>query len=554
MAEKDNVSPVPNKRGRPPKKKASETNTVQTNKDNTESYEYGSYHGRVALSNYYFGLNIFDYCSPEQLAELVKDPMANNEFLRKLSLVLYGTNGTFSNSVDYMVAMPTLDRVVVPYGRSEKKKKKNRALMESTLDTIKDKEFVRDALFRMMVEGTAFYYFETNTRPLNNQKFLSDYEVETIYEINDLGINASVISLPADYTKIVGKKNSNYVIAFNLDYFNFSTGESVENKLRKYPKEIRDAYNAKNKNSNQNRKGNWVVLDSNKTIVCKIKSKQDEPWGRPLVIAAITDILYGDYFTQTKRNVLDEINNRIIYQTFPEGKDKGTSALTKTQQQRQHDAVKSAVLNKNNLGGTSFFSVAAGTKIDAIQAANTDIFDSKYESNLNDKISLDIGLAGGLLNGVGSGSYSAQHENLQLVSAQIFQYLESIEYELNKVINKNIVKDSSNKVSVNYLRITHVNKTDMVAYAKELYLQGKGSLSLWAAAVGIKPDVFFALLDQELEDDIENKYPVHMTSFTYNGNNGDNKGGRPVEKDSTVETTITTRANGSNDAPKPSTD
>ena len=297
-----------------------------------------------------------------------------------------------------------------------------------------------------------------------------------------------------------------------------------------------------------------MVLDSNKTIVCKIKSKQDEPWGRPLVIAAITDILYGDYFTQTKRNVLDEINNRIIYQTFPEGKDKGTSALTKTQQQRQHDAVKSAVLNKNNLGGTSFFSVAAGTKIDAIQAANTDIFDNKYESNLNDKISLDIGLAGGLLNGVGSGSYSAQHENLQLVSAQIFQYLESIEYELNKVINKNIVKDSSNKVSVNYLRITHVNKTDMVAYAKELYLQGKGSLSLWAAAVGIKPDVFFALLDQELEDDIENKYPVHMTSFTYNGNNGDNKGGRPVEKDSTVETTITTRANGSNDAPKPSTD
>ena len=94
----------------------------------------------------------------------------------------------------------------------------------------------------------------------------------------------------------------------------------------------------------------------------------------------------------------------------------------------------------------------------------------------------------------------------------------------------------------------------MVAYAKELYLQGKGSLSLWAAAVGIKPDVFFALLDQELEDDIENKYPVHMTSFTYNGNNGDDKGGRPVDKDSTVETTIATRANGSNDAPKPSTD
>ena len=45
-----------------------------------------------------------------------------------------------------------------------------------------------------------------------------------------------------------------------------------------------------------------------------------------------------------------------------------------------------------------------------------------------------------------------------------------------------------------------------------------------------------------------------MTSYTYNGNNGDNKGGRPVDKDSMVDTTIATRANGSNDAPKPSTD
>lgn len=549
--EKKSVSPAPKKRGRPPKK-ASEANTVQTN-TNAESYEYNTYIGRVALSNYYFGLNIFDYCSPEKLADLVKDPMANNDFLRQLSIMLYGTNGSYTNSVDYMVAMPTLDRVVVPYGKSENRKKKNRSLMESTLDTIKDREFIRDALFKMMVEGTAFYYFETLTRPIDNQKFLTDFDVNTIVEINDLGINASIISLPTDFTRIVGKKNSNYVIAFNLDYFNLSNGESVEKKLKKYPKEIRDAYNKRNRS--ESTKGNWVILDSNKTMVFKIKSKQDEPWGRPLVIAAIKDILYGDYFTQTKRNVLDEINNRIIYQTFPEGKDKGTSALTKTQQQRQHDAVKSAVLNKNNIGGTSFFSVAAGTKIDAIQAANTDIFDDKYESNLNDKISLDIGLAGGLLNGVGSGSYSAQHENLELVSAQIYQYLESIEYELNKCINYNIIKDKNNKVSVNYLRITHVNKSDMVAYAKDLYLQGKGSLSLWAAAVGIKPDVFFALLDQELEEDIDNKYPVHMTSYTYNGNRyNNNTGGRPVDRDSTVETTIATRANGSNDAPKPSTD
>ena len=86
--------------------------------------------------------------------------------------------------------------------------------MLSTLRTIKDKEVIRDALFKGMVEGVAFYYFETTMRPYTNQKTLSDYDVSTITEINELGINASIISLPVDYTRIVGIKNSSYVLAF----------------------------------------------------------------------------------------------------------------------------------------------------------------------------------------------------------------------------------------------------------------------------------------------------------------------------------------------------
>lgn len=54
----------------------------------------------------------------------------------------------------------------------------------------------------------------------------------------------------------------------------------------------------------------------------KIKCKDSEPWGRSLVIAALEDVLYKDYFTDTKRNVLDELNNKIVHQTFPEGKEK----------------------------------------------------------------------------------------------------------------------------------------------------------------------------------------------------------------------------------------
>lgn len=512
--------------------------------------EFNSYGDRWTYSSlsYFGGLTIFDLYSPEQMAMLVRNPMANNKILREISLILYGMNGTYTHAVDFMTAMPTLDKVIVPHGVSAQKKKRNKELMESTLRTIRDKEIIRDSLFRGMIEGAAYYYFETTNRPVSNKKFMSDYDVHSIIEINDMGVNAAVLSLPADYTRIVGTRNSSYVLAFNLDYFN-ECGENIEKKLRRFPKEIRDAYNQR-KNRGMTG-GNWVQLDSNKTMVLKIRSKHDEPYGRPLVLAAINDIMYNDYFVQTKHNVLDEINNRIIYQTFPEGKEKGTSALTQAQQEKQHKTVKEAVVSKNNRGGLSFFSVAAGTKIQSLDAQNMDIFDDTYESKLSDRISMDIGIAGGLINGVGSGTYSAQTNNLELLAAQIFQWVDQIQTELNKCINANVIRDRKNWVDVHYLRITMVDKSNMVGYCKDLYLQGRGSLTLWAAACGIEPDVFYALLDQELEDDIENKYPVHQTSYTLSSKDTDNTGGRPTT-DNPSDKTIASRSNNGNALPSPS--
>jgi hypothetical protein len=531
---------------RPPNEQLAESNSQKTQPSNN-SYEYNSYNNKLTYNTYYT-FDLFDYYTPEQIMKLVKDPMGNNKLLREISNVLYGTNGVFRNTVDYMVAMPTLDRVIVTYGKNKGKKDTNKQLVDSTLRTIKDKEIVRDALFRGMVEGVAFYYFETTTRPQTLKKNLTDYEVDSIAEINDYGVNAAVISLPADWTKIVGTKNSSYIIAFNLDYFDMGDNEPTESKLRKFPKEIREAYRDRKQNKT---KGNWYVLDNSKTIVHKISSKHEEPWGRPIVLAAIKDILYNDYFTQTKRNVLDEINNRIIYQTFPEGKEKGTSALNKTQQKNQHEAVKGAVMNKNNRGGISFFSVAAGTKISSIEAKNTDIFDDKFESKLDDKIAMAMGIAASLLNGVGSGSYAAQQLNLELITGQIFQWVDQIQEELNKCIINNIIQDYKNRAECRYLHITHVNKAEMVTNAKDLYLQGKGSLALWSASVGVPPEVFFALLDEELENDVENKYPPHKTSFTMSGNDSDDKGGRP-ETDNPTDKTMNGRANNGNGLPSPS--
>ena len=285
----------------------------------------------------------------------------------------------------------------------------------------------------------------------------------------------------------------------------------------------------------------------------KIKCKDSEPWGRSLIIAALEDVLYKDYYTDTKRNVLDEINNKIIYETFPEGKDKGTCALSKKQQEDQHNTVKQAIMTKNSKGGTSFFSVAAGTKLDSIDI-DLDIFDSKNESDLNNNISLDLGICASLIGAMSTGNFASGQSNLEMITAQLYTWVYEWQTELNYVINKNIIKDDKNKVEIYYFPTSFVNRKTFFDQMKTLYSEASGSLTFLVASAGIDPDVYFNILDQEIEDGIYEKYKPHQTSWTMSAKEEDstNLGGRPTVDNPTNENTIISKSNNANDLPSPS--
>ena len=558
---------IKRKRGRPSKSQTveinstniSETNSTQTSQSNqtttpSHTYEYNSYFGSIASTDI-FGCNLYDEFTPEEIRSIVKDPIANHDLTRRLAMFVYNSEGVVTNSIDYMVSLPCLDRVI--YGKKrlfgKTKLNKNKDLMLSTLENINDKQFIRDALFTDMNEGNCFYYFEITKKPNDNTKALSDYDVENIVELCDMGMNASIIPLPYEYTKIVGRKNNRNVIAFNLRYFDEKcvTQEERNRKLKKYPSEIRNGYLQWEKGNFAG--NNWLILDNKRTIAHKIKCKISEPWGRPLAIAAIADILYQNEFVDTKRNVLKELNNKIIFQTLPEGKDKGSCALTKNQQQDQHDKVKQAVMTKNNRGGTSFFTVSAGTKIDTLNVDATDIFDNKNESDLTDKIALDLGVAASLLNGSGSGNYSSQQNNLELINAQLYTWIQELQYELNFVINENIIKDKRNKVEVYYLPTSLVNRQQFFDMMKSMYLECGGSYTFLCAASGISPDVYFNILDEEIDNKIFDKYLPHQTSYTLSKKDGDKDGGRPKVDNPTNKNTIQSQSSNGNNQPKPST-
>lgn len=544
---------IKRKRGRPPKNQtnnesiaSSPTSQKVSNSDNN-SFEFNSFYTSSTSLNFssIFNCGIYDYFGKEEIECVFRDPIFYHDVAIRLSNFVYTKNGIVSNSIDYMTALPCLDRIVISKSKKETPTiKKNKELMKSTLELIDDKKFIRDALFTEMVNGIAFYYFDTKQHSVDRNKFMTDYDVENIVEINDLGINANIITLPWQYTKIVGKKNGRYVLAFNLRYFDDFTGETRERKLKKYPKEIVDGYDQRHKKITT---GDWLVLDNDKTLCRKIKCKDSEPWGRSLIIAALSDVLYKDYFVDTKRNVLDEINSKIIYETFPEGKDKGSCALTKSQQENQHNTVKNAVMNKNGRKGINFFSVAAGTKLDSIDVSN-DIFDSKYEPDLNSQISVDLGICASLIGAMETGSYAAGTNNLEMINAQIYTWVYEWQKELNHVINKNIIKNDRSKVEVYYFPTSFVNRKSFFEMMRSLYTECGGSISFLVASTGVDVDAYFAVLDDEISNGIYEKYQPHQTSYTLSKNG---ESGRPTT-DTPTDNTIKSQNNNGNNLPSPS--
>lgn len=430
----------------------------------------------------------------DDIKKFAHNPQLHIKNIRKVCRWAYYENGSVMTSVNYLKTMFTLDKVV--YSKSKTKRKKKfenaRQLMQQTLDNIRYKEVIRDNLFNDMVEGMDFKYFEI-TKSVFADKHLDDIDTLNIVEINELGVKCAVINLPVDYCRIVGRKNGSPIVAFDLRYFDGMVEDDKRRKLQAFPKEIREAYS---KYSTRNNIKPWKVLNNDNTMVTKINCKAINPYGVPLMICALDDVLYADYFTSTKRNVLDQLNNQIIYQTFPEAKD-GRCTLTESQQKNQHNVVKDAITTKQNKYGKSFFSLAAGTKLNDIKV-DTSIFDEKNENANKSKVPADLGIASSVLDGNSTGNYAVATLNLELVAGNVYDWINMFVTELNKCINANIIKDKKLYMECAILPVTFVNRDKQVKYMTDLYARGKGSLTAWIASTGWDSDVYLSLMDYEL--------------------------------------------------------
>lgn len=519
-------------------------------------YEFNTTLGASYLNMISYGAKQTAPYSVEQITEMARDPMRYITQLRQWAKWAYYSNGTVTTAIDSLVSLHSLDYVVVAKpkkaGAGRKGYRDSMDKMNSVLRSMRYKEVIREGLFHDANEGMYVGYMETRTVPVEKKLALTDMDIQGITEINSSGVNCAVISLPVEYTRIVGRRNNCYEVAFDLRYFCGMTEEDRKRKLQGFPREIQEGWR-KYDNGEFPDGACWQRLDWHKTIVTKIKSGQNDPYGVPFAVAALDDIDYAKYFINTKRRVLDTVNNQIYYETFPEGEKKGTSALSQQQQQNQHDTVKQALTQRTNSNGVSFFSLASGTHMDRLPV-DLSLLDEENENAITEDVNEDLGVAAAALGGSSSGNYATATLNLEIVANNVYSWIEALVEELNKCLNYNVIRDGSYRVEFRVLPITFLNREKQVKMFSDLYARGKGSLMAWIAATGINVDDYLSLMDFELDEDFENKYPVHKTSFTITGKDAPdsdvdgNTGNDPPLNASTEST----KANNANESPSPS--
>ena len=532
------------------------TSQIKGSEQNDKTHEFNTSLGASYLNVISYGAKSTAPYSVEDITNMAKNPMFYITELRQWAKWAYYSNGTVTTAIDSLISLHSLDYIIVAKpkkaGVSRKGYRSSMDKMNSVLRSMRYKEVIRDALFHDANEGMYVGYLETRTVPVDDRIALTDLEIQGITEINSAGINCIVISLPVEYTRIIGRRNNCYEVAFDLRYFDTMTEEDRKRKLQGFPRQIQEGWR-RYSNGDFPSGACWQRLDWRRTIVTKIKSGQNDPYGVPFAVAALDDIDYAKYFINTKRRVLDTVNNQIYYETFPEGKEKGTSALSQTQQENQHNTVKQALTQRSNTNGVSFFSLASGTKMDRLPV-DLSLLDESNENAIKEDVNEDIGISAAALSGSSTGNYATATLNMEIVASNVFTWIEALVEELNKCLNYNVIRDGNYRIEFRVLPITFLNREKQVKYFSDLYARGKGSLMAWIASTGMDADDYLSLMDYELEEDFENKYPVHKTSFTVTGKDapdsdvdGNTRTDPPLNA-----STESTKANNGNASPSPS--
>ena len=104
----------------------------------------------------------------------------------------------------------------------------------------------------------------------------------TVKTLRGVGYVDNVMLQPLDlrYCRFEGFANGDYIVGFDLSYFDMFSGASLIGEIKNYPREFLIGYNLYKKDSAKR----WLLLPQETTFAYKFHGAINEAHGRPLAV------------------------------------------------------------------------------------------------------------------------------------------------------------------------------------------------------------------------------------------------------------------------------
>lgn len=434
--------------------------------------------------------------SRDQIRRFLAEPLQYERQLREVSQYLLVSSSHYKRLLNYFATMLTLDYVISPVMRTG----------EPLSDTA-------NANFARNYEKTLKYMENFNVKHEIGQiiQVLLAEGVFFGYE-RSVGSSFMIQRLPTNYCKITGKEDGCWTFAFNTNYLN-------EQNIEMFPEEFNALWKQAQRDNQQ-----WQELDSTKAICFKF----DETVGYSIppftgVFEEIMDL--EDY--KDLHKIKTKIDNyKILVQEIPMKKDPKSEkdyVLTLGTVNTFHNAIKNVVPEGVNI-------ISSPMKLQ-------DISFERKENNQDtvgdaeSRFFTSAGVSSSLFNAQDSGSIGL-NRSIDMDAAFMFTTLRQVERFFRKRLNA--ICTGTQQFKIIMPNITMYNRSDL---AKE-YLgaaQYGFPRSYMAAALGIQTGDLVSLCVFESDFlELQDLMIPMKSSFTGDGSDPLNEGGRPVKDDSKV--------------------
>lgn len=500
----------------------------------------------------------FDHYSLEEIRQYIINPMYFHRQLMEISEQMYNRTGMLGQTITKMVAAPSLDSVIIPGNSKPATKKKLSQAYDVLNHKINHKLSSRDGLYNALLYGEYIAILrDTKKKNVEEPKqYASGKNIEGVGYID----NVMLQPLDLKYCRFDGYANGDYVVSFDMQYFDLFQGTNLVGEIKNYPREFLVGYNAYKKDGSKR----WLRLPQETTFAYKYHAAINESHGRPLAMFALIDMLFSEDYTNSQRNNMYENSSTIRWMELPAGERTGSCSLNKEQQKNQYDSFKSAVRSndsnqRSRLGGTTTLKLAPGTKIGKLDNSNTFLKDTLSGEN-DMAVSKGLGFPIAALNGGNSGTnFSTLSISIDLMLSEVFSMLEQFSFQYTKLINNYLGLKNENRLDFVYLNTSTINSEAEFKKQKDLFAIASGSWNmLYSAACG-NSDLYLKLIQFEKDMGYDEKFKPHITSYTASNSAdksdpSDGLGGRPKSDAGTLSNSgESTQTNGGNQQPKPST-